>query len=75
MCHRSKPAWAVLQRRLNDISPNRQLSYEDLHVPELSGLNAATCSEILRIFSNYIIHIFGNNDPVIDLDVLSCCLL
>lgn len=73
-CNRVIAAWDLLQRCIRHIVPGCQYSFQCLRFPVLWGISPGQRETVLRLYANYIIHIIGNNDSVIDLDVLKCSL-
>ena len=56
------------------IVPNHNLNFLSLLLPILSHISIRKRIPILRLFANYIIHIVGNNNAVIDEEILKCSL-
>lgn len=73
-CSRVAGAWQLLQQCISLVIPGcstaSRFSFDLLRLPELSGICADKRSKILCLFANYVIHIIGNNDAAIDIDVL-----
>lgn len=75
LCEKVKMAWDLLKNTIASYVPDCQLSFSNLRFCNLSVNNVEKQTTVMRIFANYIIHIVGNNDAAIDLNVLQCYLI
>ena len=63
LCSKVSSAWT-----------HNNLNFPCLFLPILSHFSISKRIPIIRLYANYIIHIVGNNNPVIDEEILKCSL-
>uniref|UniRef100_A0A182IEA8 Uncharacterized protein n=1 Tax=Anopheles arabiensis TaxID=7173 RepID=A0A182IEA8_ANOAR len=74
LCSRVAGAWSILMQAIEAVVPNHNLNFPSLLLPILSHISIRKRIPILRLFANYIIYIVGNNNAVIDEEILKCSL-